>query len=153
MTLYFYSLNTFYFTFKFFKGNAKNNLICMYALSPSLFQLLTDKLSPCNWTLAESFPSIQYAILSTLYSHCSRHDNFIASSGLFSAKSTSSETVLLTNAPARDHFRTIVENLVQLIPHETTTFDISMLTLSWLLEIVDLVSIDYMNIFESALFR
>ena len=53
-------------------GNAKNNLICMYALSPTLFELLTGKLSPCNWNLAEYFPNIQYAILNRLYSHCSR---------------------------------------------------------------------------------
>ena len=53
-------------------GNAKNNLILMYALSPSLFELLTTKLSPCNWILAEYFPNIQYSILNRLYSHCSR---------------------------------------------------------------------------------
>ncbi len=130
------------------KGNTKNNLICMYALSPSLFQLLTDKLSPCNWTLAESFPNIQYAILSTLYSHCSRHDNFIASSGLFTPK-----TSTVSDSPTRDHFKAIIENLIRLIPHESTSFDISLLTLNWLLEIIDLISIDYVNIFESSLFR
>jgi hypothetical protein len=53
-------------------GNAKNNLILMYALSPSLFELLTSKLSPCNSTLADFFPNIQHAILNRLYSHCSR---------------------------------------------------------------------------------
>ena len=53
-------------------GNAKNNLICMYALSPTLFELLTGKLSPCNWNLAEYFPDIQHALLNRLYSHCSR---------------------------------------------------------------------------------
>jgi PI-3-kinase-related kinase SMG-1 len=40
-------------------GNAKNNLICMYALTPTLFELLTVKLSPCNWQLAECYPNIQ----------------------------------------------------------------------------------------------
>jgi PI-3-kinase-related kinase SMG-1 len=54
-------------------GNAKNNLICMYALSPTLFELLTGKLSPCNWNLAEYFPNIQYAIFNRLYSHSSRY--------------------------------------------------------------------------------
>jgi hypothetical protein len=54
-------------------GNAKNNLICMYALSPTLFELLTGKLSPCNWSLAEYFPNIQYAIFNRLYSHSSRY--------------------------------------------------------------------------------
>ena len=49
----------------------------MYALSPTLFELLTGKLSPCNWNLAENFPSIQYAILNTLYSHCSRLKLFL----------------------------------------------------------------------------
>ena len=57
-------------------GNTKNNLICMYALSPTLFELLTGKLSPCNWHLAECFANIQYAILNRLYSHCSRYNIF-----------------------------------------------------------------------------
>jgi len=44
----------------------------MYALSPNLFELLTTTLSPCNWTLAESYPNIEYSIMNRFYSHCSR---------------------------------------------------------------------------------
>ena len=55
----------------------------MYVLSPSIFNLLINNLSPCNWQLAEYFPKIQFAILNTIYSHCSRHDHFINNSSLF----------------------------------------------------------------------
>lgn len=131
-------------------GNAKNNLISMYALSPSLFQLLTEQLSPCNCQLAEKSPSIQYAILNTLYSHCTRHENFIANSALFSAPV---DKTMLTNGSTRDHFKTIIEVLGKIIPNSSSGYDTSMLVLKWLLEIVDLISIEYVNIFESVLFR
>ena len=115
-------------------GNAKNNLICMYALSPTLFELLRDKLTPCNWSLADNFPSVQYAILNTLYSHCSRYDHFIASSSLFSSKH-GADKALLSNAPTRDHFKQIVELLTKIIPHASSSYDTSILVLNWLYEV------------------
>jgi hypothetical protein len=95
----------------------------MYALSPTLFELLTDKLSPCNMVLAQNYPNIEYALLNTLYSHCSRYDHFIASSTLFlnstkhghneQGAHDSTNVTLLRNAPTRDHFKQIIEILTK----------------------------------------
>ncbi len=131
-------------------GNAKNNLISMYALTPTLFELLTDKISPANWTLAEYFPNIQYAILNRLYSHSLRYDHFIVSSSLFQNKHGSD--MMLTNAPTRDYFKTIIEIIVKILPHSSTTLDISLLCLNWISEIIDHLTIDSSYIFESSLF-
>ncbi len=148
----------------------------MYALSPTLFELLTAKLSPCNWNLAESYPNIQFAILNTLYSHClryifksfldlrieiffiywyfkKRHEHFIVSSALFSTKNSGSDnSAILTNAPTRDHFKIMIEILTKIISHSSSSFDLSLLILNWLTEIIDLISTDNSYIFETPLF-
>jgi len=141
-------------------GNAKNNLICMYALTPTLFELLTVKLSPCNWSLADYYPNIQFAILNTLYSHCLRHEHFIISSTLFSTKSSpssssnvagtgSDSSAILTNAPTRDQFKIIIEILTKLISHTTSSFNLVSLILNWLVEIIDFISVENAYIFDS----
>lgn len=88
----------------------------MYALSPSLVELLTGKLSPCNWSLAEYFPNIQYAILNRLYTHSLKHDQFVITSGLFANKYG-------TDSPTRDYFRILVETITKIISHPSTIFD------------------------------
>jgi serine/threonine-protein kinase SMG1 len=144
-------------------GNAKNNLICMYALTPTLFELLTVKLSPCNWSLADYYPNIQFAILNTLYSHCLRHEHFIISSTLFSTKSSpslssnvagtgSDSSAILTNAPTRDQFKIIIEILTKLISHTTSSFNLVSLILNWLVEIIEFISVENAYIFDSLLF-
>jgi hypothetical protein len=58
----------------------------------------------------------------------------------------------LTNAPTRDHFKHMIEILAKIIPHPSSSYDTNMLVLNWLLEIIDLISIDYANILETYLF-
>ncbi|KAF4800880.1 Serine/threonine-protein kinase SMG1 [Turdus rufiventris] len=53
-------------------GNAKNSLIGMWALSPTVFALLSKNLMIVHGDIAVHFPAVQYAVLYTLYSHCSR---------------------------------------------------------------------------------
>lgn len=48
------------------------SVIKMYAISPPLFEIFTIKLCPCNWTLAENFPHIQFDILSKFFAYCSK---------------------------------------------------------------------------------
>ncbi|MGH0124211.1 UNVERIFIED_CONTAM: hypothetical protein FKN15_024640 [Acipenser sinensis] len=53
-------------------GNIKNSLIGMWALSPTVFALLSQNLTIVNEELAVHHPAVQYAVLYTLYSHCTR---------------------------------------------------------------------------------
>ncbi|EMP31535.1 Serine/threonine-protein kinase SMG1, partial [Chelonia mydas] len=53
-------------------GNAKNSLIGMWALSPTVFALLSKNLMIVHSDIAIHFPAVQYAVLYTLYSHCTR---------------------------------------------------------------------------------
>ncbi len=122
----------------------------MYALSPSLFHLLTaTELSPVNRSLSIACPALQHALLTTLHSHATRHDSFIASSGLFTAPGPA----ILTNAPTRDHFRLIIDLLAKLFSVDMSqSASTTLLALSWLHEITDIISTDYVSIFETPLF-
>uniref|UniRef100_A0A7N6BEF4 Serine/threonine-protein kinase SMG1 N-terminal domain-containing protein n=1 Tax=Anabas testudineus TaxID=64144 RepID=A0A7N6BEF4_ANATE len=51
-------------------GNTKNSLIGMWALSPTVFALLSHNLMLVHSELAVYYPAVQYAVLYTLYSHC-----------------------------------------------------------------------------------
>lgn len=44
----------------------------MWALSPTVFALLSHNLMLVHSELAVYYPAIQYAVLYTLYSHCTR---------------------------------------------------------------------------------
>ena len=48
------------------------NALQMYALSPSIFELLHTSLKVVHSHLAALIPSLQYAVLNVLYSHCQR---------------------------------------------------------------------------------
>lgn len=122
----------------------------MYAIHPPLFEIFTTKISPCNWSLAEQFPNIQFDILSKFFAYCSRHDYFIANSSLF--LSTHEMNSLFTNSITRDYFKIIIETLTRIVEHPSTPDESCLFALNWVLRAVDLISLDYGFIFESRLF-
>ena len=54
--------------------NLKNMFLKMYALSPSIFELIMSKMVTFVVSISETFPKVHYALVSTLYSHCSRFE-------------------------------------------------------------------------------
>jgi hypothetical protein len=127
----------------------------MYALTPTIFELLTVHLDPRNRFLAEMFPNIQYALLNALYLHCSKHEHFIANSAILMQRNSNSDntnTQLYTNAQTRDHFKTIIELLIETIDHVSCTYDTSMLILNWFLEILEFLSVDFAFVMTNVLF-
>lgn len=63
-------------------ANASNSIIGMWALQPSILELLAIKMCPHDEILMKERPALQYAILYLLYSHCQKNNHFIASSDL-----------------------------------------------------------------------
>ncbi|RZF38906.1 hypothetical protein LSTR_LSTR014344 [Laodelphax striatellus] len=61
-------------------ANASNSIIGMWVLQPSIVDLLAVRLMPRKLSKLPS--DLQYALLYMLYSHCSKHNHFISSSGL-----------------------------------------------------------------------
>ncbi|XP_076649018.1 serine/threonine-protein kinase Smg1 isoform X2 [Halictus rubicundus] len=63
-------------------ANASNSIIGMWALKPSILELLAVKLRPYDSSLSITSPFLQYSILYLLYAHCSRYNHFVPSSSL-----------------------------------------------------------------------
>lgn len=69
-------------------ANASNSIIGMWALQPSILELLAIKMCPDNEKLSHEKPALQYAVLYLLYSHCKKNNHFIASSDLVKLQTT-----------------------------------------------------------------
>ena len=115
-------------------GNAKSNLIGMWALSPSLFTLFSNNLSPLNPMIAEFFPRVNSCIVEALYSHCCRHGHFILSSQLLSV---SKESGLTSNS---GHLSSILVLVRSLLVDPVISVECRCLTLKWALDIVEQLS-------------
>ncbi|XP_069762352.1 serine/threonine-protein kinase SMG1 isoform X4 [Narcine bancroftii] len=121
-------------------GNAKNSLIGMWALSPTMFALLSDNLTVVHANLAVYYPAIQYGVLYTLYSHCTRHDHFISSSLSSSSPSLFDGAVISTVTMAtKKHFAIILNLLGMLLSKDVLNSDARKLLLTWALEVTVLM--------------
>ncbi|KFU93835.1 Serine/threonine-protein kinase SMG1, partial [Chaetura pelagica] len=121
-------------------GNAKNSLIGMWALSPTVFALLSKNLMIVHGDIAVHFPAVQYAVLYTLYSHCSRHDHFISSSLSSSSPSLFDGAVISTVTTAtKKHFSIILNLLGLLLKKDNLSQDTRKLLMTWALEVAVLM--------------
>ncbi|XP_077980517.1 serine/threonine-protein kinase SMG1-like [Glandiceps talaboti] len=120
-------------------GSSKNTIIGMWALSPSVFELLTDNLSVCHWELAMYYPSVQYAVLQALYAHCHRHGHFITSSMGSNQPAIVEGTVLssVSSSTTSTYFPKILEILSSVLSHSATSCDIKLFGMKWLQEILE----------------
>ncbi|KAJ8664855.1 hypothetical protein QAD02_006517 [Eretmocerus hayati] len=69
-------------------ANASNSIIGMWALKPSILELLAVKLRPHEPVLSVESPLLQYHILFLLYTHCSKYNHFVPSSSLITGSSS-----------------------------------------------------------------
>ncbi|XP_076852273.1 serine/threonine-protein kinase SMG1 [Brachyhypopomus gauderio] len=117
-------------------GNTKNSLIGMWALSPTVFALLSQNLVLVHSELAVHHPAVQYAVLYTLYSHCTRHDHFISSSLSSSSPSLFDGAVISTVTTAtKKHFSTLLNLLGMLLSKDHLNSEARRLLLTWSLEV------------------
>ncbi|XP_074552097.1 serine/threonine-protein kinase SMG1 isoform X2 [Halichoeres trimaculatus] len=117
-------------------GNTKNSLIGMWALSPTVFALLSHNLMLVHSEIAVHYPAIQYAVLYSLYSHCTRHDHFISSSLSSSSPSLFDGAVISTVTTAtKKHFSTLLSLLGVLLVKEHLYHEARRLLLTWAQEI------------------
>ncbi|XP_016104477.1 serine/threonine-protein kinase SMG1-like isoform X2 [Sinocyclocheilus grahami] len=117
-------------------GNTKNSLIGMWALSPTVFALLSQNLVVVHSDLAVHHPAVQYAVLYTLYSHCTRHDHFISSSLSSSSPSLFDGAVISTVTTAtKRHFSTLLNLLGMLLSRDHLNPEARRLLLTWSLEV------------------
>ncbi|XP_075422184.1 serine/threonine-protein kinase SMG1 isoform X2 [Ascaphus truei] len=121
-------------------GNAKNSLIGMWALSPTVFALLSNNLMIVHGDIAIHYPDVQYAVLYTLYSHCTRHDHFISSSLSSSSPSLFDGAVISTVTTAtKKHFSIILNLLGTLLKKDNLNQCARKLLMTWALEVAALM--------------
>ncbi|XP_029431896.1 serine/threonine-protein kinase SMG1 isoform X1 [Rhinatrema bivittatum] len=121
-------------------GNAKNSLIGMWALSPTVFALLSKNLMVVHSDIAVHYPAVQYTVLYTLYSHCTRHDHFISSSLSSSSPSLFDGAVISTVTTAtKKHFSIILNLLGTLLKKDNLNQDARKLLMTWALEVAVLM--------------
>ncbi|XP_057324226.1 serine/threonine-protein kinase SMG1 isoform X1 [Microplitis mediator] len=122
-------------------ANASNSIIGMWALKPSILELLAVKMCPYDMDLSKNNPLLQYSILYLLYAHCSRYNHFVPSSSLISG-STHCRSIDIfpgaidvpTASPTSGHLSTILNLIVKCF--EINTPEKTFLLLStWIQEI------------------
>ncbi|XP_044575793.1 serine/threonine-protein kinase SMG1 isoform X2 [Cotesia glomerata] len=122
-------------------ANASNSIIGMWALKPSILELLAVKMRPYDPNLSQKNPLLQYSILYLLYAHSSRYNHFVPSSNLISG-STNCRAIDMfpgaldvpTASPTSGHLSTILNLIVKCF--ETNTPEKTFLLLStWVQEI------------------
>lgn len=125
-------------------ANASNSIIGMWALQPSILELLAVKMSPHNEILIRDYPTLHYAILYLLYSHCKKNNHFIASSDLVSNTKQRTNDIYGISAlsigevsslsPTSGHLAVIL-NLLGIILEKDVPSETLLLILNWMSDI------------------
>lgn len=129
-------------------ANASGSIIGMWALKPSILELLGIHMEPHNELLTRNAPSLQYSLLCLLYSHCKCYNHFISSSSLVTNKQeklipmiqlASPDSISMvdvaTNSPNSGNFAVILEIIHKALSTKTTT-ETTLLLLNWLNDIL-----------------
>ncbi|XP_031845911.1 serine/threonine-protein kinase Smg1 isoform X3 [Nomia melanderi] len=122
-------------------ANASNSIIGMWALKPSILELLAVKLRPYDSSLSVTSPFLQYSILYLLYAHCSRYNHFVPSSSLITGTSACRPIDMFpgaldvpTTSPTSGHL-SIILNLIAKSYNEHTPEQTLLLLSMWMQEI------------------
>lgn len=125
-------------------ANASNSIIGMWALQPSILELLAIKMCPNNENLMKSTPALQFCVLYLLYSHCKKNNHFVASSELVTnTQQRASDMFGLSNlsigevsgsSPTSGHLTVILNTLSSILDEEMPK-ETLLLALQWTADI------------------
>ncbi|XP_071818149.1 serine/threonine-protein kinase SMG1-like isoform X2 [Apostichopus japonicus] len=115
-------------------GRTKS-LLGVWALSPSVFELLTSHILPKSWIIARSHPTVHYTLLHALFTHCESHGYFISSSQGIAIPSGRSEHPGGLSKTGQ-FFMRILNLLTDLLPNPALIADSRRLVIHWLSNII-----------------
>lgn len=125
----------------FFLANASNSIIGMWALKPSILELLAVKLRPYDRALGSASPLLQYSILYLLYAHCSRYNHFVRSSCLITGTNTCRPIDIFpgaldvpTTSPTSGHLSIILDLIAKAFETKLEERTVSLLS-KWMREV------------------
>jgi PI-3-kinase-related kinase SMG-1 len=125
-----------------------SSIIVMWALKPSILELVGVNLAPYKESLAKNNPALQYSLLYLLYSHCKCYNHFISSSNLVAKKQDQSNLMgmftlsevlnindVLNTSPNLGSFEIILDILHKTLNIETPC-EVTLLLLQWMNDIL-----------------
>lgn len=125
-------------------ANASNSIIGMWALQPSILELLAIKMCPHDEKLMKDKPALQYSVLYLLYSHCKKNNHFIASSDLVTNTQQRANDIfglsnlslgdVSSSSPTSGHLAVIL-NTLSMVLDEDAPRETLMLVLNWISDI------------------
>lgn len=138
-------------------ANASGSIIGMWALKPSILELLGVHLKPHSDQLAITAPVLQYSLFNLLYSHCRCYNHFVSSSSLVTIKQDKMISMrqlgvpesivdVATNSPNSGNLAIILDVLCKTLYHQRVTCENILLLLNWLYDIL-LNSETYLELF------
>ena len=83
-------------------ASTRNSIIGLWALSPSIVDLLAVSLRPDDRRVSERQPLLRHMVLSLLYTHCHRHRHFLSTSRLTRSERTT-PALVPSVAPSTGH--------------------------------------------------
>ncbi|KAG8236828.1 hypothetical protein J437_LFUL017285, partial [Ladona fulva] len=126
-------------------ANASNSIIGMWALQPSILELLAVKMKPFDRTLAVNWPYIQNAVLYLLRSHCQRYNHFVSSSSLVAPGAGGNVIggptevgglVVPSGSPTSGNLSIILQLLTKVLNEPETGEPVRLLVLAWSQEVI-----------------
>lgn len=90
-------------------ATTQNSIIAMYALQPSLLELLAFNLKIYESELWDDYEPIRIGILKLFIAHCQKNHNFVSSSSLFITKTNSTSSWSTEPSSSSQHFKYILE--------------------------------------------
>ncbi|KAJ8915770.1 hypothetical protein NQ315_004582 [Exocentrus adspersus] len=125
-----------------------SSIIVMWALKPSILELLGVDLKPFDPVLAKTAPCLQYCLLFLLYSHCKCYNHFISNSSLVNKKQELPNMLnrfalteglnindVPNTSPNSENFAVILDVIYKTLNSETSC-DVTILLLEWLNDIL-----------------
>ena len=105
----------------------KSSVTGAWKVEPSSYYLLTKVLNPSDKKLAVHFPTVQFSILSTLYCHSQRCNNFVPS--------------VMTKTMCTDESSRLITMICKIVMERIGASDVKCLCVTWLTDIALSVSV------------
>lgn len=130
---------SFYLTALSALATSSSSIIAMWALQPSILELLAQDLRPIDLDVWRNHQAVHYAIITLLAYHCRKNSNFISSSSLLNIESTKISEVFnklsfesTSASPTTQHFSLILKFLQQCLTNARRMNDQALsLLLDW----------------------
>ncbi|XP_059470336.1 serine/threonine-protein kinase SMG1 isoform X2 [Neocloeon triangulifer] len=113
----------------------ESSIIGMWALKPTIMELLSEHLVPHYKMLNTVSPAIQFTLLTIMNCHCTKYSNFMSSSIL--VKSGSQHFAQDSSSPSTGYFTLVLKILTETLSEENTVCqEVMLLCLHWSRELI-----------------